>query len=94
MGGIEQFMTAVNVGNAPGGVVLCAKKLKSAGVPEQQAEIQAETLAEIVEERLRERHVFDLSVAAKQPRMNGVTGGRDMLNGYPKYQRTVQRWSL
>jgi len=29
-----------------------AKKLKAAGVPEQQAEVQAEAIAEIIEEKL------------------------------------------
>jgi len=33
-----------------------AKKLKAAGVPEQQAEVQAEAIAEIIEERLASKH--------------------------------------
>ena len=37
-----------------------AKKLKAAGVPEEQAEVQAETFAEIIEERLATKCDIDL----------------------------------
>lgn len=33
-----------------------ANKLKAAGVPEKQAEIQAETFAEIIEEKIATKH--------------------------------------
>ena len=32
------------------------KKLKAAGVPEKQAEVQAETFAEIIEDRIATKH--------------------------------------
>jgi len=37
-----------------------AKKLKAAGVPEQQAEVQAEAFAEIVDERLATKQDIEL----------------------------------
>jgi len=37
-----------------------AKKLKAAGVPEQQAEVQAEAFAEIVDERLATKQGIEL----------------------------------
>jgi hypothetical protein len=37
-----------------------ANKLKAAGVPEKQAEIQAETLAEIIDENLATKHDIEL----------------------------------
>ena len=44
-----------------------AKKLKKAGVPEEQAEVQAEALAEIVEERLStKRDLKELEVELKR----------------------------
>jgi predicted phage-related endonuclease len=36
------------------------KKLKAAGVPEKQAEVQAETFAEIIEERIATKHDIEL----------------------------------
>jgi len=36
------------------------KKLKAAGVPEKQAEVQAETFAEIIEERLATKQDIEL----------------------------------
>jgi hypothetical protein len=43
------------------------KKLRAAGVPDQQAEVQAETLAEIVEERLAtKRDLKEVEVALKR----------------------------
>ena len=43
-----------------------AKKLKQAGVPEQQAEIQAEALATLVDEKLAtKRDLKDLEIALK-----------------------------
>lgn len=45
-----------------------AKKLKEAGVPEKQAEIQAEAMAEIVEEKLASKHdvkQLELSIKAE-----------------------------
>ena len=51
-----------------------SKKLKAAGVPEEQAEIQAETFAEIIEERLAtkqdivmlQRDIKELEVSLKR----------------------------
>ena len=44
-----------------------AKKLIAAGVPAQQAEIQAETFAEIIEERLATKQdIRDLEVKLKE----------------------------
>ena len=37
-----------------------AKRLKAAGVPEEQAEVQAETFAEIIEERLATKYDIEL----------------------------------
>ena len=43
------------------------KKLKEAGVPEAQAEAQAETFAEIIDERLATKHgMKELEVALKR----------------------------
>lgn len=43
------------------------KKLKSAGVPEEQAEIQAETFAEILEERIATKQdLKELELSMKQ----------------------------
>ena len=39
------------------------KKLKEAGVPERQAEVQAEAMAEIIEERLVTKQTLDLKTA-------------------------------
>lgn len=41
-----------------------ANKLKAAGVPEKQAEVQAETLAEIIDERLATKQ--DLEALKKE----------------------------
>ena len=51
-----------------------SKKLKAAGVPEQQAEVQAEAFAEIIEERLAakqdivsvQRDIKELEVSLKR----------------------------
>lgn len=37
-----------------------SKRLKAAGVPEEQAEVQAETFAEIMEERLATKYDIEL----------------------------------
>lgn len=43
------------------------KKLKAAGVPEKQAEVQAETFAEIIEERLAtKRDLKELEMSLKR----------------------------
>ena len=47
------------------------KKLKSAGVPEEQAEIQAETFAEILEERIATKQdLKELELALKHDLAN------------------------
>jgi hypothetical protein len=44
-----------------------AKKLKAAGVPEKQAEVQAETLSDFIEERIAtKRDLFDLRTEFKR----------------------------
>ena len=47
-----------------------AKKLKEAGVPERQAEVQAETLSEIIGERLVTKEHLDLRIAELKHEIN------------------------
>ena len=53
-----------------------SKKLKAAGVPEKQAEVQAEAFAEIIEDRLATKH--DIMLLQKDIKELEVSLKRDM----------------
>ncbi len=53
-----------------------SKKLKAAGVPEKQAEVQAEAFAEIIEERLATKH--DIVLLQKDIKELEISLKRDM----------------
>jgi len=54
------------------------KKLKAAGVPEKQAEVQAETFAEIIEDRIATKH--DILLLKQDLKELELTLKRDIAN--------------
>ena len=54
------------------------KKLKAAGVPEKQAEVQAETFAEIIEDRIATKH--DILMLKQDLKELELTLKRDIAN--------------
>lgn len=54
------------------------KKLKAAGVPETQAEVQAETFAEIIEDRIATKH--DIFMLKQDLKELELTLKRDIAN--------------
>ena len=52
-----------------------ANKLKAAGVPDKQAEVQAETLAEIIDERLATKQDLKLGLKELELRLTVKLGG-------------------
>ena len=54
------------------------KKLKAAGVPEKQAEVQAETFAEIIEDRIATKH--DILLLKQDLKALELTLKRDIAN--------------
>ena len=54
------------------------KKLKAAGVPETQAEVQAETFAEIIEDRIATKH--DILMLKQDLKELELTLKRDIAN--------------
>ena len=54
------------------------KKLKAAGVPEKQAEVQAETFAEIIEDRIATKH--DILLLKQDLKELELTLKRDISN--------------
>lgn len=66
------------------------KKLKAAGVPEKQAEIQAETFAEIIEERLATKQ--DIELIRRDMKELELTLRNDLERGLASVKSEIIKW--